>query len=233
MNPVRNGMQPRAAAAYYKAPTSRASFRDDFHDALTSSLAVTGAGAAALIADGNRVGIIQQTVTAAGVDGHRIMCGQTGAARYQLGAGPLHWESELKIVTLSNGVDNVIVRAGILAVVTGITDTTDGVYFEYDFATNGDHAWRLCAKANGATTKTNTGIAATAGYQRLVLDVNQALTALVGSVSGLGTTIVAANIPGAGRSNQICVQTSKQLGAGALMVNVDYVDTYTDFNPAR
>lgn len=241
MSSVRNGLTAAAAANYVKAPAQRAWIREDFlAGAGIATVLNTGGGLGQISGDGTRVGILNEFVQAAGADGVRTMLGNSGQAIVLFGGGAAHFEGSAKVLALSNGVDNIVARIGLGDPATGLVDAVDGIYYEYDFGTYGDHKWRLCTSSNSVRTKVDTGILATAGgvginYQRFEIVVNAAGTLVNGFINGVAcANTIATNIPtGAGRYTQVCAWCTKQLGAGALNFSVDYLDFYVDFNPAR
>lgn len=201
------------------------SVEDDLVTTIISTYTNIGAGSWASTSGtaanpGQRTG----TATAAGADGASIRAG--GAGLFQLGGGKYRCRAILKLNALSDGVNNQIVRVGPGDGSTVFGDHTDGVYFEYDFATNGNHNWYACSRNNGTPTKTNTGIAATTNFTRFDLVINAACTAFDGKINGTATPQITTNLPsGAGRQLEAyCAVNNKQLGAGALSFTVDRIE---------
>lgn len=172
------------------------------------------------------------TVSAAGTDGGVMRAG--GGSLLQLGGGVYRFRTILKIPTLSDGTNNIIVRAG-CGDATIFGDNTDGVYFEYDFATNGDHKWRYCAISNTTKTKVDTGILATTNWVVLSGIVNAAASQATGKIDDVAVTPVSSNLPSsAGRQiDAYNVAANKQLGAGALTLQVDLVEACQILTTAR
>jgi hypothetical protein len=172
-------------------------------------------------------GVITLGASAAGVDAAYLRAGGTTGLLF--GAGRLGSRQYLRVPTLSNGTNNVIARVGMHDIVA-IGDATDGAYLEYDFATYGDHRLRLCAASNGTPTKADTGIALVANtWTQLEVFVNAAGTSVTARIGGVAAaSAVTSNIPtGAGRNfypGGVFVQ--KQLGAGALSVDVDWLSAW-------
>lgn len=211
-------------------------YRDDFLSQSQSTWTVVGGGTGQLIGLAGRPGIALQTVSAAGVDGHRVALSTASTAPILVGGGVIAFDCSLMIPVLSDGVNNIVLRAG-LGDTAGLTDNVDGLYLEYDFATHGDHAWRLCAAANSARTKVTSGISPVAGsWHRLHVELDAAAAVLSCSIDGVaGSNTVGSNIPtGAARYTQCAMlQAVKQLGAGALTVQHDYYEFMQTFTVAR
>lgn len=221
-------------------------FRDDFLHKLLSSFDVNGGGGATFSAAPNasmgasHPGCVTGTVTALG-DGNRIRPSNSADGAMFFGGGEVTLEWVVHVVTLSDGVNNLVLRIG-AGDGNGIVDHVDGVYFEYDFATHGHHRWMLCAASNSVRTKVDTGQTVVAGENtRLKLVVSADATQLTGFVQhGDGgvevpcASAVAANIPATtARLCQPCLQAGKQLGAGALTYHADAYEVRQEFTSAR
>lgn len=151
------------------------------------------------------------------------------------GDGAICFRASLRLSALSDGTNNMVVRVG-MGDSANASDHTDGIYLEYDFATHGDHNWRICTMSNGSPTKTTTGIPPVANtYQALEIFVNAAGTSVGARVGGtLAPTPVTATIPGAGRSmSSLNIQTVKQAGAGSLNTRWDAAAFWKVFTTAR
>jgi hypothetical protein len=177
-------------------------------------------------------GIRRLTVTAAGADGVSTVAGANSVGTGILIGGGRIWSRFLfRIPTLSDGTNNIVVRIGLGDNLSAFGDHVDGVYIEYDFATYGDHRWRLCASSNSVRTKTDTGILAVADGTNVtsaLIMVNAAGTSATARIGGVAAAAaVTTNIPtAAGRQTGTAnVLVLKQLGAGALSFDVDGLGT--------
>lgn len=205
-------------------------FCDSASDTVLLTATTIGAGAVATgtIGEGIHPGLCTITGSVAGADGGVVKLGSSSTALL-FGGGKARERIALRIPTLSDGTNNMVVRAGNADILT-FADQIDAVYFEYDFATYAEHNWRLCASSNSTRTKTTTGIAAVASsttMTTLELTVNAAGTSLTGKVNDVAVpTPVTTNIPtAAGRvTGGPALIGLKQLGAGALSVVGDWLD---------
>jgi hypothetical protein len=194
----------------------------------TVALAFTntaGGGNVNASADTVNQGVRRLTVTAVG-DGVSVTTTNNNTAGLLLGGGKVWARTLFRVATRSDGTNNIVFRIG-PGDGTAILDNTDAVYLEYDFATYGDHNFRLCAANNGTRTKLDTGIAlvASAGVMTsALLMVNAAGTSLTARIGGVAaTSAVTTNIPTA--VNRVMAIANafvqKQLGAGALTFDFD------------
>lgn len=194
----------------------------------------TSAFGSALLGTSKHPGVMVQTVTAVG-DGARVTLGNGVNAGLFFGGG-VYWTEFLGIVpTRSDGTNNIIIRCG-WDDAAATTDVTDGVYLEYDFATHGDHNWRLCASSNSVRTKVDTGIALASGTAfRARLEVNAAASLVSATINGAASAnTVGSNIPTtSARQTTRSLKCQKQLGAGALTVAWDYHRQGGFFTTAR
>jgi len=197
-------------------------FRDDFVTKLDSAFGVTAGGVNTATTDAgvNHPTCVNQQVTAVG-DAARILTENASNAMQMSASGEFYVEACVAIPVLSDGVNNIVVRAG-FGDNAGAGDFTDGVYFEYDLATHGHGRWMLCAANNAVRTKTDTGIAAITGFQVIRASLTADSTSLTGMVSGVPcAAAVTTNIPTA-RSSGPELMSVKQLGAGLLFTSWDW-----------
>lgn len=225
---------PGALDTPYLDPRDGLVWIDDFISSTYSTLAVTaGGGHSVGMANADAPGTDQQTVTALG-DACRALANANGIF---FGGGGIEWHLlfRVRLSALSNGVDNIVVR-GPVGDNAAAADHTDGIYLEYDFATHGDHNWRLCCAANAVRTKTNTGIAVVAGsYITGDIRVSPDGLAVTCTIDGVVAPVsVTTNIPAtSARLAFPTVQAVKQLGAGALSATWDFYGVTAKFNPRR
>lgn len=197
---------------------------DDGTTLQLSSFVNIGGGASSNVgATAANPGQRQLTASAAGVDAAFMRSGNLSGVL--IGGGKYRFRWILKIPTLSDGVNNLVVRAGGGDSST-FADFTDGCYFEYDLATNGNHNWFLCTSANSVRTKTNTGIVATTNFVRLDGVVSADGSQLAGKIDGVAVTPVSTNLPTAANRQFDCyfLGAFKQLGAGALTSVADFIE---------
>jgi len=201
-------------------------YRDDLMNRTTSDyLAVATGTNGNPVGDAQHPGIITQNVSVVG-DAALLGIGAATASPILFGGGRWEMEGHFRIPTLSNGVNNIVQRLGFNDS-NNAADAVDGAYFEYDFATYGDHKFRLCAASNSVRTKVDTGILNVAGLEtHWEVDVNPAGTLVTGVINGVpSANNVASNIPvAAGRLTTARVQSVKQLGVGLLSVVHDFYE---------
>jgi hypothetical protein len=218
------------------AATAGLYWRDDLINLLQSSFVATGAASVASFnAEAGHPGVISLSM-AATTDGERIFNGASLPSIILTGGGPIHFETEVAVTTLSNGVDNIVVRAGLLDCATALVLPTDSVHIEYDLAGNGNGNWWLVTTSNGTRTAADTGTAVVANtYQRLEFDINAAATLVNCAIGGVAKAASSStNIPsGAGRQTGLMLVANKQLGTGALTVRFDYYEFAQTFTTAR
>lgn len=193
----------------------------DFFDQSPVTNTNIGGGSTAFLATATDPGIQQLSVAAAGVDAAVL---RHNVATWIGGGGLFTFRARIRVPTLSDGTNNIVVRVG-PGDATTFADHVDGIYFEYDFATNGDHNWRICAANNSTRTKTTTAITLVANtWQELELRLNAGGTSLTGYIAGTQVpTPVTTNIPTAARAaSPAAFMALKQLGAGALTAQVDW-----------
>lgn len=221
-------MIPKMSAGFY--------FRDDFINQIVSMFTTAGAGTNGNPSgDGNHIGTISQAAAAAGVDAAFIKTGVAAAQPFLFGGGVWEIEGLSRIVTLSNGVQNLTARWGFGDSST-VADHVDGVYLEQDFGVYADQNYRLCASANSVRTKVDTGIAAVAGLEtHWQININAAGTLVSATINGVASAnTVNTNIPtGAGRQTAGCIQLVKQLGINSLAVVHDFWEIRCDLTTAR
>lgn len=197
---------------------------DDFTSTQLSLFASLGGGAwSSPGATAANPGQRQGAVLAAGADAAFVRAGNLFGIL--LGGGKYRFRWVLKLPTLSDGVDNIVARIGGGDANT-FADVTDGVYLEYDFATNGNHNWFLCAANNGTRTKITTGIAATTNFVRIDGIVSADGSLLSAKIDGVAVTSVSTNIPTAAsrQFDAYYAGAFKQLGAGQRALIVDMAD---------
>lgn len=211
---------------------------DDFFDTVLTVGAVSGVatnsinGTSATAA--NQMGLAIQACGAAGVDAARLVRSTNGQTLFFSG-GLVLWETMHRLLAISDGTNNAILRIG-MGDLAGLADNTDGVYLEYDFATNGDHNYRLCAANNGTRTKTDTGIIANTAWRHVVLMVNDAGTSVsctIDGVAGSAPVTTNINITAARVCYPCAIQWAKQLGAGTMTIHHDFWKFRQLFSTAR
>lgn len=213
-------------------------FREEYLNATMSLFFTNGTGTNSRTASaiGGRPGINVATVTASATP-DRASSTMSNSPVYATGGGLMTLEGELKIPTLSNGVDNLTMRFAIAgpSQINGNIDLTGGVYFEYDY---GNHANSqnlfLCAATGGVRTKIDTGFAMVANtWTRLKLQLAADSSAVTGFVNGANVGVVNTNVPVANTMLDFGWHVVKQLGAGALNVNFDYLEVIQTFTSSR
>jgi hypothetical protein len=210
---------------------------DDFTTNI--SVQATTAGGTNAIGSGGQSspGIDQMSVAAVG-DAASTHIAPVGALSVIVaGGGAVAWLAAISLNQLSDGVNNGIVRIG-QHDASGAADAVDGIYYEYDFGTNGDHRWRLCCSSNSVRTKTDTGIVAVAGvaFVKFAIAINAGGTSATGTIGGVAVaTPVTTNIPTtvARIYRPSSLQLSKQLGVGAFIMIADYHGASQAFTTVR
>lgn len=117
----------------------------------------------------------------------------TGVAAILLGSGATVWEAIVRFPNLSTSSDEYIARIGLSDGTAG--DAVDGVYFEYDRATNGDF-WVIKTASNSSrtTTVTTTAVAGTTWYH-LKCEINAAATSATYYINGVSVGTISSNFP--------------------------------------
>lgn len=215
-------------------PRSGTMLFDDFisFPVATTHTAIGAGTIAGTAATAGRPGLALFTQSVAGVDGGALRAQATGILA---GGGKLTIRWNLRIVTLSNATNNLVVRAGFGDAST-YAEFIDGMWMEYDLAVNGSHNWFLCTSSNSSRTRVDTGIVAVANtFTTLEVSCNAAGTLVSGKVNGVASALtVAANIPsGASRNFGPCCMALKQLGAGTLTATVDWYALTQVFSAQR
>ena len=143
---------------------------------------------------------------------------------HNIGGGDHFMEFITGIVTLSNVTDEYVFFCGWYDGTSA--DAVDGVYFEYDRATNGDF-WAVSTSNNSSRTKTALANAVQAAtYVRLGIEINAAGTRVKFFLNGALVATHTTNIPtGTARVTTPCWGFRKTAGTGAA--NVAGLDRWT------
>lgn len=188
----------------------------------------TGSAASSTAVSG-RPGIVSAGVSVvADVSRYNVTNGQP-TLLIQGGAG--YFEIDLSPVQISDGANNVTIRAGMCS--DAAADQTNAVYFENDYANHGNsNNWFACTALGGVRTKVDTGFTAANGvYQRLRIEWNAAASSIVFKIGGVLVATIATNIPTAGVFPHYMVV--KQLGAVVRAWLFDYLECGQTFSAAR
>ncbi|HEV7453996.1 MAG TPA: hypothetical protein VGO07_01935 [Candidatus Saccharimonadales bacterium] len=207
----------------------------------TISFTVSGTGAlndgSAFPSTALHPGIMEQTTgtTAAGFSD--VGSADANGQSVLLGGGDTwRYETEVQLVTLSNGTDTYVYRAGFNDSPTGNGDATDGCYFRYTDGVNGGKWQGRCdSNGTGNSSVCDTTIAGTAGaWVRLTVVVNAAATSADFQVNGVSKCQVTTNIPtGAGRSTTFMDTFSKTVGTTNVSALIDYIEIQAQFGSSR
>lgn len=212
--------------------------RNDFEGAIVSgdrwrfALVAGGTMANDTAGPSSRVGQLLAGVTAVG-DVATVNGSVQG-----LGVGigySLACEAAVRIATLSDGTDNILVQCGFGDAVAAGTDHADAVMFENDRGTNGTNNWFALVSANSVRTRIDLGVAPTAAtYDRLSLTVDAAGTVARFFVNGALRLSQATGIPGGNaQSFGPMIKTEKRLGPSNRTATWDYIDARADFSTRR
>jgi hypothetical protein len=234
MNAPRYGMQRNAVTQV--VPDVHAGFwhREDFENLLALNAAVNGTGTnAALASVSGHPGMLRQGVTAAATpDRASYNFEQTNATLLATG-GKVVFEWCGRLPTLSDGVNNLTARIGWANNVNVQVDFTDGIYFECDFANHANtNNWFACCAKAGTRTKVDTAKAPLANtFTKLKWTLSADGLSVGFSVDGIAVATVASNIPIVALMSG--AQLVKQLGAGVLNLDHDFVEYTQTFNTQR
>ncbi len=226
-NSIRYGLQGRNAQTF-PVPDRRVGtwFRDDFLNQLVGTFTGIAGGGNSIGGIQDRDGIWTASVTA--VADAALYNNGSGNTNMRLG-GAFQCEWDLRLIALSDGVNNVVIRCGI-GDVLGAGDQADGTYFEYDFATHGNHHWFASNAKGAARNKIDTGMSPVA------LTFNRLRDAAATAASFyIDDTLVAQNaldVP-TNASMAVFCQVTKQLGAGNLNVQADWVESIHNYKSKR
>jgi hypothetical protein len=155
-----------------------------------------------------------------------------GVSAFLLGGGALTYSWRVRVNALSTVTDEYSFRVGLGDSTTG--EHTDGVYFCYDRATDGDF-WSIKTASNSSVTKTVTSSAVTAAaWVRLTAVVNAAGTSVTFSINGASVGTHTTNIPvGAGRHCAPVVAKVRSAGTASVTADADYYWHYQKLTSAR
>lgn len=207
-------------------------FFHDFFDIAPLTATLVSGGIQNAIADATILGARQSRATAL----TDAVITRTNVNTWVPGGGKFRFRARVRMPALSDGTNNLVIRIGPGDASTH-ADHTDGVYLEYDYGTNGNHNWFLCTASNGARTKTSTGIALTANtWTTVEIIINAAGTSVTAYVDGVAAAAaVTTNIPlGSSRTMSAGIfGVFKQLGAGALEAEIDWLEWSEVLSTAR
>jgi hypothetical protein len=217
-----------------RVPPSRGfTFEDHLMLPSFPTLGTLGSATVSVGADQSRPGLRTYSMAAAGLDGGAIHYGQR---RLLMGGGRVRARIACRMSALSDGVDNLIVRAGSFDRST-VGVPRDGVFLEYDLAGNGNGNWWLVTVSNNSPSRADTGVAAVASSTSctiLDVSVNAAGSLASARIDGVPVTAtLTTTIPtGPGReSGAVSWLAYKQLGSGVLTATVDWIAAYQVTGP--
>lgn len=147
---------------------------------------------------------------------------------YALGAQSMFFDARCYVTALSTGAQEYIVNVG-FGDSTDNTAFSDGIFFCYDRATDGDF-WSCKTTSSGATTKTVTAVAPTAAAYQL-LSVYATATSVKFSIGGVLVATHTTNITTGLTSTRLKIV--KTVGATARRLVTDFFTTYSFFNTRR
>jgi len=173
------------------------------------------------------LGVTQLKTAAAVSSGAVYIPGTSVAGNVVPSLGPMVLQVRVAVETLSTSTDEFTFTAGLHdASGAAGTNVTDGVYFRYDRAVDGDF-WEYCTAAAAARTCTASTFAVTTGYVWLmaITDATWSTVSFFGRVTGgatwtfLGTTTT--NIPSGAQLSWPEFKMDKTVGTALRAADVD------------
>lgn len=147
---------------------------------------------------------------------------------YALGAQSMFFDARCYVTALSTGAQEYIVYVG-FGDSTDDSAFSDGIFFCYDRATDGDF-WSCKTTSSGSTTKTVTAVAPTAAAYQL-LSVYATAASVKFYIAGVLVATHTTNITTAITSTRLKIV--KTVGATARRLVTDFFTTYSFFNTRR
>lgn len=195
---------------------------------------VSGTGAAfSTLAPGtdNAIGIMRAALgtTATG----RAAISSMNFGVLKLGSGVAFFESDTRIVNLSDAANTYTFRAGFIDSITA--ESTDGAFFRYTHGTNSGR-FQAVTRNNGVETATDTGITVAANtWYDFEITVNAAGTSVEFKINGSVVATNTANIPTAsGRETGYGVMALRSVGTAAFnCYDCDFIEVTYDFTTPR
>lgn len=199
-------------------------YSEDFASSSAVQTTSSGGSVAFTTAVQGHPGILRQSFNAVA----DTTCSQptTSVFNILLGSGEVVCECDRRTPVVQNGTNQWTDRFGLGDTVSG--DQANGVYFESDRAVNGDNNYRICAASGGTRTKTTTGLSPTVGaFERWRFVVNAGATSIQAYMNDTAAgSAVTTNIPTANGLAAWLIQSTKTLGASAIVLDADYIETY-------
>jgi hypothetical protein len=185
------------------------------------------------------VGVLLQTVSALN-DRASWVLEASNFRDFLVGGGKIVMRGRFQIPTLSDGVNRIMYQVGLGDIVAAGSDHVDACCFEYDLAGNASSNLFFVTSANSVRTRTDLGVAPTAGAWvrvRAEIALDGSSIRVFASITD-GTPVLVAtittNIPtAASRHLTPLIRSVKTLGAGALTALTDYLDVYQIFTSGR
>lgn len=176
--------------AVYIGPSKCAIFWDDFFDDAALCTANTASGGSvaqnsAYTIDGCRGHVLTRAGSTIGSRGTiQSINGASNFGGVRLGDGIVVYETRVLSSDVQDANDQWTFRTGIFQD-TRDGPGTDGVYFEWDYATHGNNNWHVVERASSTDTATDTGVAVSGSWQNLRFVMNAAGTSVEFFIDGV------------------------------------------------
>lgn len=237
---------PRAGAqlmsdgtdVYWASPSNTLYIYEDFYNELNNGTIgfrtrSNGAGSGVnnfIIAPAGHPGIVTFTTGTTTTGRANIQCNEKTIT---IGGGIIACEWCISIPTLSDGVDNYIIRAGLGNVESySSTRPNNCIYFEYAYDGTAPYDnWRIVASAAGVSTDNDSNVAVTTDFVRLRFEINAAASSVEYFINGTSVGTITTNIP----TTFMGLNTGivKTLGTNNREMRADYVMLYQKFTTIR
>lgn len=184
----------------------------------------SGAVAVSITAQGtSRTGVININTSTSATAAPRLSGGGSNT-HLAIGLEAMLFDTDIEVRTLSTSAEEYILRIGMTDVSNNSTDPSNGVFFKYDRATNGNF-WELVTRNAGTSTSTVTAIPVAANtYYKLKIWTNAAGTSVKFYIDDVLAGTHTTNIPtGTSKTVSQCWQMIKTNGTTLRDFNVDLV----------
>ena len=198
------------------------------------SYTVSGTGAAfSTLATGNNnaLGVLRLALGTTATGRGAIAPVNLGVLLF--GKGIATFESDARIVTLSDATNTYALRVGFIDSITA--EATDGVFFRYTHSVNGGRFQAVC-RNNNTESVVDTAITATANiWYDFEITVNASATSAEFKINGSVVATITTNIPTAsGRETGYGLACNRTAGTAAVnAIDVDFIDISYEFTTQR
>ena len=176
-------------------------------------------------------GVLQITISASGTDVGSVASGEYNVETNSflaVGGGAIQIDTVFDIPVLSDGTNNSEFDFGLIDSQPG-SAPTNAIFIQYQRESSLN--WRCTSEAASTATTTNSSVAVTSGWHHGTITVNAAGTSIAYSMDGVSLCTITTNIPSS--PIQYLAGYRKTLGAGAMVVGIDYIEIYKNLTTPR